>query len=106
MNISTQTIFRFLHGREFVLPIDTSEFDYCIEEIRKVKSEQIGTDDKYMPLKWIMGIITIAQEDTPLVVAFKGQWKQHLALAKFFYNNKCHLSIKMSHFEVLYGRHC
>jgi hypothetical protein len=34
------------------------------------------------------------------------KWDEHLPLAKFSYNNSYQDSIKMPHFEALYGRPC
>jgi hypothetical protein len=34
------------------------------------------------------------------------KWGKNLPLAEFSYNNSYQESIKMSHFEVLYGRPC
>jgi hypothetical protein len=40
------------------------------------------------------------------VLSWKGSWEDHLALAKFAYNNSYHASIEMAPFEALYGRRC
>jgi hypothetical protein len=40
------------------------------------------------------------------VLSWKGSWEDHLALAKFAYNNNYHASIKVASYETLYGRHC
>ncbi|XP_071704299.1 uncharacterized protein [Rutidosis leptorrhynchoides] len=40
------------------------------------------------------------------VIHFSGSWDAHLPLAKFVYNNSYHYSIKMSPYEMLYGRKC
>jgi hypothetical protein len=37
------------------------------------------------------------------VLSWKGNWKDHLALAEFAYNNSYHASIKMAPYESLYG---
>jgi len=37
---------------------------------------------------------------------FKGSWEDHLHLTEFAYNNSYRASIKMSLYEVLYGRKC
>lgn len=44
--ISTQTICYFLHGPDFYLPANTTEIDYCIDEIWKVKTKKISLEDK------------------------------------------------------------
>jgi hypothetical protein len=36
----------------------------------------------------------------------QGSWDKHLPLAEFLYNNSYQESLKMSPFEVLYGRRC
>jgi hypothetical protein len=36
----------------------------------------------------------------------QGSWDKHLPLAEFLYNNRYQESLKMSPFEVLYGRRC
>ena len=38
------------------------------------------------------------------VIDFGGDWDRHLPLAEFSYNNSYQESLKMSTFEVLYGR--
>jgi hypothetical protein len=40
------------------------------------------------------------------MLSWKGNWKDHLALAEFSYNNSYHASIKMAPYESLYGRKC
>ena len=35
-----------------------------------------------------------------------GQWKDYIHLVEFSYNNSYQASLKMSPFEVLYGRRC
>nr|GEZ08704.1 putative reverse transcriptase domain-containing protein [Tanacetum cinerariifolium] len=40
------------------------------------------------------------------VIDFGGIWDVHLPLAKFFYNNSYHSSIRCAPFEALYGRKC
>jgi hypothetical protein len=40
------------------------------------------------------------------VISSKGSWEKWLPLAKFSYNNSYQESIKMAHFEALYGRKC
>ena len=38
------------------------------------------------------------------VLEFKGNWEKYLSLVEFAYNNSFQLSIKMTPYEVLYGR--
>ncbi|WMV45188.1 hypothetical protein MTR67_038573 [Solanum verrucosum] len=40
------------------------------------------------------------------VIAFKGNWDDHLPLIEFVYNNSYHSSIGMALSEALYGRRC
>nr|GEW01490.1 putative nucleotidyltransferase, ribonuclease H [Tanacetum cinerariifolium] len=40
------------------------------------------------------------------VIDFGGNWDDHLPLVEFAYNNSYHTSIKMPHYEMLYGRKC
>jgi hypothetical protein len=40
------------------------------------------------------------------VLSWKGSWEDHLALAKFAYNNSYHTTIKMAPYVALYGRCC
>ncbi|XP_049373445.1 uncharacterized protein LOC125838428 [Solanum verrucosum] len=40
------------------------------------------------------------------VIDFKGNWKDHLPLIEFAYNNNYHSSIQMAPYEALYGRRC
>ena len=40
------------------------------------------------------------------VLDFQGNWKTHLPLVKFSYNNNFHASIGMAPYEALYGRKC
>jgi transposase InsO family protein len=40
------------------------------------------------------------------VLEHQGTWDQNLPWAKFHYNNSYQESLKMSPFEVLYGRRC
>ena len=35
-----------------------------------------------------------------------GKWEDYIHLVEFSYNNNYQASLKMSHFEVLYGRRC
>ena len=37
---------------------------------------------------------------------YAGTWDHNLPLVEFAYNNSYHASIRMSPFEVLYGRYC
>lgn len=67
--MSIQTISWFLHRVEFELSTNTSQIDYCIKEMRKVKTKKIGTNDKYMPIKQIARIIAISYEESPRVVS-------------------------------------
>lgn len=39
-------------------------------------------------------------------IDFKGNWDEHLHLAKFAYNNSSQQSIEMAPFEALYGKAC
>ncbi|GJY23899.1 reverse transcriptase domain-containing protein [Tanacetum coccineum] len=39
-------------------------------------------------------------------IDFGGNWDDHLPLVEFAYNNSYHTSIKMSPYEMLYGRKC
>jgi transposase InsO family protein len=47
-------------------------------------------------------------EDMPraYVRAYGKCWEDSLAFAEFFYNNRCHASLKKAPFKVLYGRKC
>ena len=40
------------------------------------------------------------------VMAWRGSWEDHLALAEFAYNNSYQASIQMAPFEALYGWPC
>ena len=40
------------------------------------------------------------------IMTWKGNWKEHLPLVEFIYNNSYHASIGMTPFEALYGRKC
>nr|GEV73578.1 putative reverse transcriptase domain, ribonuclease H-like domain, aspartic peptidase domain protein [Tanacetum cinerariifolium] len=40
------------------------------------------------------------------VIDFRKGWVKHLPLAKFFYNNSYHASIKVAPYKALYGRRC
>ena len=40
------------------------------------------------------------------VLDFGGSWEDHLHLVEFAYNNSYQMNIRMTHFEVLYGRPC
>ncbi|KAK1435339.1 hypothetical protein QVD17_01100 [Tagetes erecta] len=40
------------------------------------------------------------------IIDFGGSWEKYLPLTKFSYNNSYHSSIKMSPYEMLYGRKC
>ncbi|KAJ6816818.1 uncharacterized protein M6B38_415950 [Iris pallida] len=40
------------------------------------------------------------------ILDFEGSWDDHLHLVEILYNNSYHDSIKMAHFEALYGRKC
>ena len=40
------------------------------------------------------------------ILDFSGNWKKHLHLAEFAYNNSYQSSIGMAPFEALYGRPC
>jgi hypothetical protein len=40
------------------------------------------------------------------VRAYVKCWEDSLAFAEFFYNNRCHASLKKAPFKVLYGRKC
>ncbi|KAK1422205.1 hypothetical protein QVD17_25165 [Tagetes erecta] len=40
------------------------------------------------------------------IIDFGGSWYKYLPLAEFSYNNSYHSSIKMSPYEMLYGRKC
>ncbi|GJR80413.1 putative reverse transcriptase domain-containing protein [Tanacetum coccineum] len=40
------------------------------------------------------------------VIDFGGNWDDHLPFVEFAYNNSYHASIKMSPYEMLYGRKC
>lgn len=44
VNISTQTISWFLHRVDFEIPTDVLEIDHRNKEIKKVKTNHIGTD--------------------------------------------------------------
>nr|GEV78227.1 hypothetical protein [Tanacetum cinerariifolium] len=40
------------------------------------------------------------------IIDFRGNWDDHLPLVEFDYNNSYHASIKMPHYEMIYGRKC
>ena len=40
------------------------------------------------------------------VLDLKGNWDDYLPLVEFAYSNSFQASIRMAHFEVLYGRRC
>jgi hypothetical protein len=40
------------------------------------------------------------------VLEFGGNWKDHLPLMKFTYNNSHQATIRMAPYETLYGRRC
>ena len=40
------------------------------------------------------------------VLDFKGNWKEHLPLVEFAYNNSFQASIGMAPYEAIYGRKC
>lgn len=61
-------ISQFLHEVEFELSINTSEIDQQIKEMKKVKTMQIGTEDKLMHVRWIVSIIATMQKNMPWVV--------------------------------------
>lgn len=65
VNISTQTISRFLHSAECHLPTYTSYIDYHIKVILKVNTKKIDTNDKFMHFRWIAWIIDERREEAP-----------------------------------------
>lgn len=68
MNISTQTIYRFLHSSNIQLFANTFEIYHGMEKMQKVKTKQIGSDDKFTHIKWIVCFIIMAQEEAPWIV--------------------------------------
>ena len=40
------------------------------------------------------------------VLDHNGNWKEHLPLVEFAYNNNYQVSIQIAHYEALYGRPC
>jgi len=40
------------------------------------------------------------------ILDFKGSWEEQLHLVDFAYNNSYQQSIRMAHFEALYGKVC
>lgn len=60
VDISTQTISRFLHGLDFQLPTNTVEMDYPMDEMQKVKTKQNNLEDKLTHFLWMDDIISMA----------------------------------------------
>jgi hypothetical protein len=40
------------------------------------------------------------------VLEFGGNWKDHLPLVEFTYNNSYHVTMRMAPYKALYGRRC
>ncbi|GJY21673.1 putative reverse transcriptase domain-containing protein [Tanacetum coccineum] len=55
------------------------------------------------PLSNVQGVVNVC---LACVIDFRGNWDDHLPLVEFAYNNSYHASIKMSPYEMLYGRKC
>lgn len=59
MKISTQSISRVLHGTKFLLLANTSDIEYYMYEIHKVKCKKIDLEDKLTYFKWMAGVIIV-----------------------------------------------
>lgn len=68
MNISTQTISRFLQGPDIQLPTVSYKIDHPRKEMRKVNTNKIRLDDNIVYFHWISRIIVVVQEEDPWVV--------------------------------------
>lgn len=67
MIISAQNISQILHGPKFILPANTTEIEFRVEGMKKVKFKQIGSKEKLVQFWWMVGIIVTDQEESPWV---------------------------------------
>ncbi|WMV41536.1 hypothetical protein MTR67_034921 [Solanum verrucosum] len=93
------------------LPVKTthSAEDYvklCIQEVKGLGSK-VNLSTVFHPQTDGQAEHTIQTLEDMLracVIAFKGNWDDHLPLIEFAYNNSYHSSIHMAPYEALYGR--
>ncbi|GJS36408.1 reverse transcriptase domain-containing protein [Tanacetum coccineum] len=69
-----------------------------------------GTKDMgcYSDHLFLVSDVFLCNEDMlrACTIDFGGNWDDHLPLVEYAYNNSYHASIKMSPYEMLYGRRC
>lgn len=61
-------ISRVLHRQECVLPTNIAKIDFRVKEMKKVKVKQIGSKDKFVQLRRMVGITAVDREKDLWVV--------------------------------------
>lgn len=59
MDISLQTIRRFLCDLKYQASDNTTKIDYRTTEMRKITNQTLGTNDKLVMFRWIIECISL-----------------------------------------------